>query len=402
MQLHNVILPGVTMPLGNPAGRALARVARRMRTRDMMTFDAPLGMDERGNALGRPLGGSFRVVDAESPEGYRTVDSTGAFLVGELERLDQKLNEPLVDISWQRDVELREDVSIADETSSYTISSFGSPGGLGTGNGIGNGKAWIGKATNQVTGVSVDIAKVANPLTPWGIEVKYTVLELESSAKLGRPVDQQKYNAMKVKHQMDVDEMVYIGDTTMGRYGLVNSDQRAAGLDQVTNVTNVPDGLSGSPLWAQKTPAEILADVNNLIASVWDASAYAVMPNRILLPPDRFGYLSTTLVSQAGNTSILKYVMENNISVTSGNGPVAILPSKWTIGAAPGGTIGTSGAFDRMVAYRKDKERIRFPMTMLQRTPLQYDSIYQKTTYYCKIGVLEIVYPETIAYRDGI
>ncbi|MDG3554300.1 hypothetical protein NXF50_29320, partial [Klebsiella pneumoniae] len=42
-----------------------------------------------------------------------TVDGTGAFLVHELERLDQTLNLPLVNYTWSRDIQLREDVSIA-------------------------------------------------------------------------------------------------------------------------------------------------------------------------------------------------------------------------------------------------------------------------------------------------
>ena len=67
-----------------------------------------------------------------------------------------------------------------------------------------------------------------------------------------------------------------------------------------------------------------------------------------------------------------------------------------------GGTLGTTGTVDRMVAYTQEKEYIRFPMTMLQKTPIQYESIYHKTTYFCRLGVTEVVYPETIGYRDGI
>ena len=36
-----------------------------------------------------------------------TVDSSGAFLIGELERLDQALNLPLVGYTWTRDIHLR-------------------------------------------------------------------------------------------------------------------------------------------------------------------------------------------------------------------------------------------------------------------------------------------------------
>ena len=68
------------------------------------------------------------------------------------------------------------------------------------------------------------------------------------------------------------------------------------------------------------------------------------------------------------------------------------------------GTIGTPapGANDRMVVYTKDKEYIRYPMTLLGRTPIQYDAIWQKSTYYGRRGVIEVVDPSTIAYFDKL
>jgi hypothetical protein len=371
---------------------AVAGALIRASVRDhMMTFDGSHRThDTDGNHLGVPLGNSFRTHD-----GQRTVDSTGAFLVGELERLDQTMHEPLAAVTWGRDINLREDVTIADEVSSFTLSTFGSAGSLGAGNGIGNGKSWIGKSTDQVSGVGLDIAKIPHELRPWGLELKYTILELESAAKLGRPVDAQKYQGLQLKHQMDIDEQVYIGDTTTGDTGLVNNSL-------VTNVNNVVAGVSGQTEWSQKTPDEILSDVNTAITSVWGASAWAVMPERLLLPPTQFGYISTAKVSQAGNVSILKYLQENNLLTTSGKGKLIIYPLKWLVGAGVGGTLGTPGTVDRMVVYTKEINRVRYPMTLLQRTPIQYDSIYHKTTYFCRLGCVEVVYPETIGYFDGI
>lgn len=365
------------------------RGARRVRTLDeaseFHTYDAA------GNHRGRILDSSGRPF---STHDGRTVDSTGAFLVGELERLDQTINMPLAAVTWGRDIGLREDVSLADEVSSFTLTTFGSAGALGAGNGIRNGKAWIGKATDQIGGVGVDTGKIPNPLTPWSLEVKYTILELESAAKMGRPIDDQKIEALKLKHQMDIDEQVYVGDAQINVGGLLNSTL-------VTNISNVPNGATASPLWTSKTPQEILADVNAAIVSAWTASGWSVMPNRILLPPAQFGYISTQLVSTAGNQSILKYLLENNILKSSGKGELTILPVKWLQGAGAGGTIGTVGV-DRMVVYTKENKYARFPMTQLQRTPIQYDSIYHKMSYYCRLGVVEVVYPETFAYRDGI
>ena len=63
--------------------------AGRRRTHDnMMTYDSAMRTtDTAGNALGRPFEHTYRTHDG------RTCDSTGAFLLGELERLDMTLHE---------------------------------------------------------------------------------------------------------------------------------------------------------------------------------------------------------------------------------------------------------------------------------------------------------------------
>lgn len=371
------------------------RLVGRAVTHDNLTFDSAgwMPIDQRGNMRGMTLDHAYKYRTHDGK--IRTVDSTGAFLVGELERLDQTLHMPLAAVTWSRDMDLREDVSIADEVSSFTLSTFAATGGLGMGAGIRNGKSWMGKSSDQITGIGLDIGKTAVQLRLWGMEIKFSIPELESAAKLGRPVDDQKYEGLKLKHQMDIDEQVYTGDASTGDTGLVNHTL-------VTNVSNVPNGAAASPLWSTKTPAEILADVNALITSVWSATGYAVMPDRLLLPPAQFGYISTQVISTAGSTSILKYLLENNILVTSGKGTLTIQPAKWLVGAGSGGTFGQTGTVDRMVLYKKEKQYIRFPMTLLQRTPIQYQSIYHLSTYYCRLGSVELVYPETIGYRDGL
>lgn len=386
---------GLPVPLGR----------RRTRDHALPNFTpefAPVNMrgDMRGRAFATPVRYQVPVRDAMGVEtgaaNQRTYDSTGAFLVGELERLDYTMHMPLVDVEYTRDVDLREDVTIADELSSFTYSTFASAGGLGTGNGIRTGKAWISKEATQISSVNVDIVKIAQALRAYALELKYDILELESAARVGRPIDQTKLAALNEKREMDVDEQVYVGDAGFGDTGLFNHAL-------VTNIANLPNGAAASPLWSSKTAAEILADINNLIQSVWAASGWKVMPNRIMLPPAQFGYIATQIISTgAGNMSILKYVLENNVLNASGRGQLMILPAKWLIGAGSGGTYGTLGTVDRMVAYTKEQKYVRYPMTAMQRTPIQYDGMWHKMVYYCRLGILEVVYPETFGYRDGL
>ena len=370
--------------------------AGRARTADMMTADQMRSAVSlrTGDAVGVRFDTPYRMADG--PGGaIRTADSSGAFMVGELERLDQTLHMPLAEVSFSRDINMRDDVTVADDVTSFTLSTFGSAGGLGTGNGVGNGKAWMGRESTQITRVSVDIKKIVFPLRPWATELAYTILDIASAARLGRPVDAQQHEALKLKHQMDIDEQVYYGDTSMGDTGMLNSSL-------VTNVNNLPAGFSGSTKWSQKTPDEILADFNFALTGVWTASAWSVIPDRIGLPTTQFGYLATAKVSQAGNMSVLNYIHQNNLLTSSGRKQVEIVPMKWLNGMGVGGTVGTQGTVDRMVVYTKEKRYLRYAMTMLQRTPIQYDGMYHKSTYFCKLGVVETVYPETIGYYDGL
>ncbi len=317
-----------------------------------------------------------------------TIDSTGTFLIGELERLDQTLHAPLVDFTYTRDIDLREDVSIADEVSSFTNSTFGVVGGVNPA-----GKNWVGKDANAIARMALDIGKTANPLYLWALALGYTIPELMSAQQVGRPIDSQMYDGLVLKHNMDVDEMVYVGDTGLGKEGLINSS--------LVTPSNVALGAAGSRLWTSKTPDEILADINETCYASWRATGWKLVPTKLLLSPIGWGYIASQKVSLAGDETILSYVKRKGMCMEKNGKPLDIQPVKWCIGSGSGGTIGTEDGHDRMVAYTQDKNRVRYPLVPLQRTPLEYRGLYHITTYFGRLGCVEIVYPESIAYADG-
>lgn len=331
--------------------------------------------------LGAAVGTAMAAIRAQTRDqmltfDQRTVDSSGAFLVGELERLDQTMHEPLASVTWSRDIDLRSDVSIADETSSFTNSTFAAAGGPS-----GSGKAWVGKNTDAIQGIALDIGKTASPLTLWAMQIGYTLPELESALKVGRPVDAQKHAGLTLKYNMDVDEQVYIGDAQLGLEGLVNSSKVGA--------TNV------STTWATATPKQILDDINLVLNNAWVASGFAVCPDKLLLPPQQFASLTSRVVSDAGNISILEFIKINCLAMSVNGKPLDIQPSKWLV------CRGVSNK-DRMVVYTQSETRVRMPLVPLQRTPLEYRDLRQLTTYFGRIGAVEWVYPETAYYADGL
>lgn len=326
-----------------------------------------------------------RLNDAFQTYDQATFDSAGAFLVGELERLDPMIHEPLVMVSWDRDMDLRTDVQMGDENSSYTVSTFGMAGGAAPA-----GINWASKDTTALPRPNLDIGKIVNPLTLWAGEVAYTVPELMSAQLTGRPIDTQMLSALNLKHQMDIDQMVYIGDTNVSATGLFNNAN-------VTNVANVANGANGTPQWSTKSPDEITSDFNEVLTSVWAASGWTSPPNKVLVAPVDFGYLTQTKNSEAGNISILRWVKENNVLTAQYNIDLDIQPAKWLDKAnLPGAT------YDSMVAYTQKQEYVRYPMVPLQPMQPQYQGIWVKVPYFGRLGRVEVVYPETIGVRTGI
>ena len=314
----------------------------------------------------------------------QTVDSTGIFLVGELERLDPTMNMPLASVTWSRDIDLRTDVSLADEFSSFTLTQFAAPSGT-----PGSNKNFLGKQSTTLPGAQVDIGKTPFPLTPWGMELAFTIFELESAIKAGRPIDQQKLEVIQLKWQMDNDEQVYVGDTTLGLYGMLNT----------TLLTNTGNAVTGT--WGTATAAQILADVNSILTSAYKAAGYAVIPNRLLVDPTSMGILISTIVSSAGNISVLEYLKRNNYSTAVHGVPLEILPCKWLLGTNNQNPLGVA-ATNSMFAYNKNRKYLRYPVVPLQRTPTQYRGVHHIANYYGKIGAVEMVYPDTCALRSNL
>ncbi|EON3347184.1 TPA: DUF2184 domain-containing protein [Yersinia enterocolitica] len=310
-------------------------------------------------------------------DSQRTIDASGAFLIGELERLDPEINLPLVGTTYTRDIQFREDVNIADEISSFTKTGFAA---AGTGANP-KGKNWVSQESTALAGINVDIDKKGFPLTLWGMELGWTVIELAAAQQMGRPIDTQKYDGMVLKWHMDADEQVYIGDTDLGVKGLANYTGVAIG--------------NATKSWLTSTVAEIRDSINKVLSDAWAASGYTVVPKDLLLPPEQYAYLAQVIVSDAGNQSLLTYLTTNTISFHQNGIPLNIRAVKWLKGAGVAGK-------DRMVAYTNDRKYVRFPLVPLTSIPIQYRGLWQLVTYYGKLGVVEAPYIETLAYFDGI
>lgn len=315
----------------------------------------------------------------------KTQDGTLAYFVSQLDKLDPKLYEPLFNTTWSRDIQLRTDISFANDSTSFVRASWG-----GAGTGAANGLPFISANATNLEGISIDGERVVLPVRLLGREISYSSVELDRSQLLGMNIDAQKFNALNASYQLSIDRLVYVGTNEQTTNG--------AAVTGLLNNKDVTVGNVAKTFKEAATADEILKAVNDALESAWKASGYNVCPDSLLLPPAQFALLAGRKVGENGDTSILNFIKENSICMAINGKPLSVQPVKWLGGLGSS----TSGAKDRMVAYSNAEDKVRFPLIPIRRENAYYHGINFIAPYIWGAGEVEFVYPETVYYADGV
>lgn len=318
--------------------------------------------------------GSIRMNDAAISGGL-------AFLTSELEKLDPLLREPLTSITYARDIPIESGGGWIEASTVMNV-NYGVPGGQSDA---------VGGVQNQVRIIQANLGKDVYKVFPYEIAMQVKFIDVQRGNITGRSLEQIYDTGIRLDFDKYMDLNVYQGQSLYGTFGLLNNTSVTAGT--------VANGASGSPLWADKTPDEILTDVNALIVAAWAAANYdqSAVPNHLLLPPAKYSYIATTKVSGNADKTILTFLKDNNIAKEKGV-ELFIGDCRFCIGAG-------AGATDRMVAYVNDKKFIGVDvpvplgraMTAPNVTNASYDSLYA-----ANVGQVKFQYLQPIRYADGI
>ena len=214
---------------------------------------------------------------------------------------------------------------------------------------------------------------------------------MQKAGFIGRPLDQLLQEGMRLAYDKHMDQSVYTGLETYGTTGLLNNPDATE--------TTVAGNGSGSTKWADKTPRQILNDVNAGISAVWEAAEYdpSALPNHILLPYEQYAHILNTPVTELATETILDYILRNNVAAKNG-GSLYVGAARWCKG------IGTGG-MDRMTVYVNHDRFLKLdelvPLQRVMTSPNASEVCYD-TAYMANISEVQVFYPQTIMYFDGI
>jgi hypothetical protein len=306
-----------------------------------------------------------------------------AFLVGELEKRDPKLLEPMTSTTWQRDIVAQTGGGWVEFSSNYFV-DYATTGA--------NHRGIIGGQTTAIPVLQANITKDNWKVFTWSNIVKVPFVDQQKLSGIGRSLDQIYDKGLRLNYNKMLDENVYTGFADFGTEGLVNNSNITASMAAL-------NAAGTSRNWKDKTPDEILNDINSAITNAWANSGYdnAGIPNHVGVPPLLYSYIVGTKVSLAADKSILNYLLENNIAKANGVN-LTIVPMRQLVGAGIGGT-------DRMIAYVNADDKVTFDITVPLSRVLTQPSVEHMaylSAYAGQVGQVKFLYTQCVEYVDGI
>ena len=302
------------------------------------------------------------------------------FLMKELEKVDDKILEPLTGTDWPRDMPVITGGGITESIATIDV-SYASTGR--------DDDNIFFDAANDIPVIQADLSKQVARTFSFAEYLAFNRMEKEKMMQVGRDPETFLNKGIRLHFDKVLDRNVYLGFRKVSSTGLCNNPSIIR--------SSAAQGAGGSTRWRDKTADEILNDINTAISAVWtenDCAADA-LPNHILVPVEQYGMLVTRKVSDDSERSILTYVLENNLATRQGR-ELIIDSCKWCSG------IGSSST-DRMVVYMNQVDRICFNLTQpLKRFETEYIDMRIKIPYYGQFSEVRFLYPSTVRYMDAI
>lgn len=311
------------------------------------------------------------------------IASGGAFLVSELEKRDPMIRKPLTSVTYPRDIVIQTGGGWVDYVSAMSV-AYGITGGSA------DSPVQAG-GSNGLPIVQASVDKGLYKAHTFAVALRVMFQDMQRANFIGRSIDQLLQDGVRMAFDKHQDENIYMGLTQYGTTGLVNNPDATE--------TTVAKGAANSTNWESKTPAEILNDVNTALTATWAAAGYDLdaLPNHIIIPYEEYTYILTTPVTDLATETIYDYILKNNVANKNG-GSLYIGATRWCQGA------GTSGT-DRMVVYVNNERFVKadelVPLSRIMSAPNVANVCYD-TAYMANLSEVEVMYPQTITYWDGI
>jgi hypothetical protein len=224
------------------------------------------------------------------------------------------------------------------------------------------------------------------PVRSVGISYGYNLDEIQASQLTGSSLDQRRANSARRATEQTVNDVAFFGDDDANLPGLFNNPNIPEG--------SVVDPGSGTE-WVNKTPDEILFDINDVFADIFETTKMVERGDTLLLPPSQWAYIMSTPRSDNSDTTIAQYVAQNSPFLNSINDIIPV--NECAADNNP------DFEDDIMVAYRRDPDALQLEIPVeLEYLPTQQKNLEFIIPGRLRLAGLNIYYPLSLNIATGI
>jgi len=211
----------------------------------------------------------------------------------------------------------------------------------------------------------------------------YSITEIRQSQRAGKNLDQRRAMTARRAHDELMNKMALKSDPVNGTNGLLD-------YPGITEVTLQADGTGTSKTWASKTADQIVRDINDMVNAVMTPTSAREVPDTLLLPIAQYNDIATRRIGEAGEKTLLKYILENSPYIKR----IDWLAELKNFGA--GGT-------NRALIGRFDEEHITLEIPQpFEQFEAQQEGMEYTIPCHSECAGTIIYYPLAFAFADGI
>lgn len=208
-----------------------------------------------------------------------------------------------------------------------------------------------------------------------GIGYSFSLEEIGAAQQLGQNLSGDGAEAARMAYEQLVDEVAFVGDTSLGIEGLYN----------MTGITSAAAGAT----FAASTPQAILAIINNALTGIFSSTLGIEMADTIVLPLAEYGRIATTQLAPESDVTVLDFVRRANVYTNQTGQPLTI--------------VGDRRLTTTMVVYRRDPQVLKMHMPMpLQFIAPQAVNLEIKVLGMFRFAPVNIRRPGAVRYITGV
>jgi len=223
-----------------------------------------------------------------------------------------------------------------------------------------------------------------SPVKSIGNSYGYSIQEIRAAQERKRSLPTRKASAARRGHDQEHNRIAWFGDANTNLPGFLSNAN-------IPVLTLAADGAGSSTKFVDKTPDQIIRDLNRMPNSIRALTKGVENPDTLLLPYEAYDHIASTPRSTTSDTTILEFFLRSNSA-----GIKFVEPVNEMEGAGTGG-VNVAMCYDR----NPDTLTLEMPQPF-EQFPAQERGLEFIIPCHSRIGGTIVYYPLACVKVEGV